>query len=229
MSGIVLRYLQVVIVANDHQHLPGARFLKSFSRMEFLTNLNDRDSDMMRCLVKVRHAHPGALTDEIEALKINNVLETSGEESLLDITMNGPIPQLFASFVGVWWATPTVLEAGVLHLTVRGQRDNLKAARRSMDELLGSRYTLTTVSTGLKNPKVLRSLSNRQTEVLGAALDLGYYRRPRTCTQRDLAKFLGVSQATVSEHLQAAEAKVIQNAYHDELRAKDAEGKDPVH
>ena len=41
------------------------------------------------------------------------------------------------------------------------------------------------------------------------AIEMGYYSRPRGCTQRDIATAMNIKQATVSEHLQSAESKII--------------------
>jgi predicted DNA binding protein len=52
-------------------------------------------------------------------------------------------------------------------------------------------------------------LPQKQRLVLDKAIKMGYYSRPRGCTQRDIAQVLDITQATVSEHLQSAEAKII--------------------
>lgn len=52
-------------------------------------------------------------------------------------------------------------------------------------------------------------LSERQSEALDAALDLGYYDQPRRATHEDVADRLGCAPNTASEHLQKGEAKLI--------------------
>ena len=52
-------------------------------------------------------------------------------------------------------------------------------------------------------------LTDRQREVIRAAFEAGYYEWPRECTGEDVAKELGITSATVSEHLHAAERKLI--------------------
>lgn len=59
-------------------------------------------------------------------------------------------------------------------------------------------------------PDVVRSrLTERQHTVLRVALEEGYYEWPRTCTGQDVAAQLGISSATFSEHIHAAERKLI--------------------
>lgn len=51
-------------------------------------------------------------------------------------------------------------------------------------------------------------LTDRQLEVLDAALDVGYYSEPRQGTQADVADAVGLAPATVGEHLRRIEEKV---------------------
>lgn len=51
-------------------------------------------------------------------------------------------------------------------------------------------------------------LTTRQLEVLGGAIDIGYYSFPREATIDDLARRLGISRSTTSEHLRRIEARV---------------------
>ena len=55
---------------------------------------------------------------------------------------------------------------------------------------------------------VFDTLTARQQEVLDAAIRRGYYEDPREATHEDLAADLGVSPATVGEHLRRIERRV---------------------
>jgi hypothetical protein len=52
-------------------------------------------------------------------------------------------------------------------------------------------------------------LTDRQRDVVAAAVDLGYYDVPREATLDDVAAELGVASSTVSDHLRKAEAAVM--------------------
>ncbi|WP_338741764.1 helix-turn-helix domain-containing protein [Haloplanus salilacus] len=57
---------------------------------------------------------------------------------------------------------------------------------------------------------VLRNhLTDRQREVARAAFEAGYYDWPRSCTGEDVAAELGISSATFSEHIHAAERTLL--------------------
>jgi DNA-binding CsgD family transcriptional regulator len=52
-------------------------------------------------------------------------------------------------------------------------------------------------------------LTERQREVLETALEAGYYEWPRACSGEEVADELGISSATFSEHVHAAERKLL--------------------
>lgn len=56
---------------------------------------------------------------------------------------------------------------------------------------------------------LLDRLTDRQLEVLFAAVDAGYYEWPREVSGEDLADQLGVSGATLHEHLRRAESALV--------------------
>jgi len=55
---------------------------------------------------------------------------------------------------------------------------------------------------------VFSTLTDRQQEVLSAALREGYYEDPRRISQTELAGTLGIAPGTLSQHLRRIEAKV---------------------
>lgn len=54
-------------------------------------------------------------------------------------------------------------------------------------------------------------LTDRQVEVLDAAIEVGYYEEPRESTQADVADTVGLAPATVGEHLRRIEGKVLRS------------------
>lgn len=58
-------------------------------------------------------------------------------------------------------------------------------------------------------------LTDRQQEVLRAAFDAGYYDCPRATPGADIAAELGVSSATFSEHIRAAESNLLALLYEE--------------
>jgi predicted DNA binding protein len=52
-------------------------------------------------------------------------------------------------------------------------------------------------------------LTERQQEILDAAVEMGYYEVPREATHEDIAAEVGVAAGTVGEHLRKVEGKVL--------------------
>lgn len=62
-------------------------------------------------------------------------------------------------------------------------------------------------------------LSDRQREAVLTAFELGYYDHPRGATHADVAEEMGCAPNTASEHLQKAEAKLLEAVLESELDA----------
>jgi predicted DNA binding protein len=60
---------------------------------------------------------------------------------------------------------------------------------------------------------VVSRLTERQREVLRAAVDLGYYREPREATHAEIAAVTELSETTVGEHLRKIEATVFSSLH----------------
>ncbi|WP_277540661.1 helix-turn-helix domain-containing protein [Haloarcula laminariae] len=63
-----------------------------------------------------------------------------------------------------------------------------------------------------------RHLTERQREVLQTAFEMGYYEWPRECTGSDVAVELGITSATFSEHIKAAERNLFGALFNRQLR-----------
>lgn len=58
-------------------------------------------------------------------------------------------------------------------------------------------------------------LTDRQLEVLRTAYEMGYFERPRSANATDIAEEFGVTPSTVSEHLVAAQSKILQDVLEE--------------
>ncbi|OTF01798.1 helix-turn-helix domain-containing protein [Halorubrum sp. SD683] len=64
---------------------------------------------------------------------------------------------------------------------------------------------------------VISRLTERQREVLEAAVYLGYYQEPREATHNEVAAATGLSESTVGEHLRKIEATVFSSLHIDAI------------
>lgn len=60
---------------------------------------------------------------------------------------------------------------------------------------------------------IVSRLTERQREVLRAAITLGYYQEPRKATHDEIAAVAGLSETTVGEHLRKVEATVFSSLH----------------
>lgn len=83
--------------------------------------------------------------------------------------------------------------------------------RRALDEVPdGLETSVERVGEFDSRPDEFRvDLTDRQRDVVDAAVDAGYYRVPRDATAADVGARLGLDPSTVSEHLRKAEAKLV--------------------
>lgn len=97
-------------------------------------------------------------------------------------------------------------EPAVLRAAVADLPDGIDVAIRSVGEF----------DTSLESPASM--LSDRQREAVLTAFELGYYDHPRGATHEDVAERMDCAPATATEHLQKAEAKVLESVLEPERR-----------
>ncbi|MXR41537.1 helix-turn-helix domain-containing protein [Halobaculum sp. WSA2] len=81
-----------------------------------------------------------------------------------------------------------------------------KRGKQSMRPMLSEATLHRTLEAGL---------TDRQREVLRTAFEAGYYDWPRRCTGEEVASELGISSATFSEHVHAAERTLIATLFDE--------------
>lgn len=105
--------------------------------------------------------------------------------------------------------TPMVFTGdGALRITAVGPGDALREVFDGPKEEIH----LTVEEVGDYHPiseRPFARLSNRQQEVVRAAVELGYYEEPREVTQEELAAVLDCTATTVGSHLRRIEATLI--------------------
>lgn len=111
---------------------------------------------------------------------------------------------------GVVVETPIRINAdGSLRITYLGDEPDLQGLFGSLtDEAPFEVEVLETGSYAPDQHALTRLFTERQREVLEAAVDVGYYREPRRATHDDVAERVGLAPTTVGEHLRKIEHRV---------------------
>jgi len=102
---------------------------------------------------------------------------------------------------------PFTKEGGVQCVFV-GEEDALREATKAIpEEVRVDVRRMGDYSPGLE--RFSTELTDRQAEILDAAIELGYYDDPRNATYDDIAERTDCTRTTVGEHLRKIEAKVM--------------------
>jgi hypothetical protein len=203
-----LRYMQVEMSLQVGGGLPGSNLPDSFLNSEFVTLLETTKSGMI-CYVKFEFNDASALNKDHGGLEILEIKSVTKNSALAKVLLNGPVAMMFCEDNEVWWVNPTYLNPVGLSLTIRGTRAGLTRIRESFSQLVGNGFSVKLGAESMHSPEFRDMLPHKQRIVLDKAIEMGYYSRPRGCTQRDIANAMNIKQATVSEHLQSAESKII--------------------
>lgn len=203
-----LRYMQVEMSLQVGGGLPGSNLPDSFLNSEFVTLIETTKSGMI-CYVKFEFNDASALNKDHGGLEILEIKSVTKNSALAKVLLNGPVAMMFCEDNEVWWVNPTYLNPVGLSLTIRGTRAGLTIIRESFSQLVGNGFSVKLGAESMHSPEFRDMLPHKQRIVLDKAIEMGYYSRPRGCTQRDIANAMNIKQATVSEHLQSAESKII--------------------
>ena len=112
---------------------------------------------------------------------------------------------------------PVEIQDGEALIDVTGSRERLSELAEQL-EAFGFEYRVEHVRERLHASQLL---SERQLEVLLAAVDEGYYDTPRCCTLTELAARLDIAKSTCSETLHRAEETIVKRFVEDLPRADE--------
>lgn len=144
-------------------------------------------------------------------MSIVEVVEENGDEAVCIIKASAPpgYEELAKRFnLDLMWTHPMTVSREKLVMSFVGEEDSI----RKMVELAGFFGETTKVSVqeaSFSASDLLRSLTDRQRELLIEAKKMGYYDYPRTADANDVARSLGISKSTAVEHLRKAEARLM--------------------
>jgi predicted DNA binding protein len=103
---------------------------------------------------------------------------------------------------------PIVVRDGWYELDITGTRSEFDRIRADLDAADQS-YELRSL---VEASESTGPLTDRQREVLEAAIDEGYFDVPRTCTLSELATTLGIDKSTASEIVRRGQARLVKQS-----------------
>jgi len=143
--------------------------------------------------------------------EVVSIIQESGQVYTCVVQGQAPKEMLgtFQEFdLDLIWGTPMGFSGDTLTLSVIGEDEELRKLMGSIDKI-GTVKQIHVQPATFHQDDILASLTGRQREVLIAAQRHGYYDYPRRINSEQLAKRVGVSKATVVEHLRKAEGRLM--------------------
>lgn len=207
-----LRFFQIQVDPEQARHMPGVKILEKFSKTELITSMGLKNG-MAYGVYRVEY-DTETVFDTIHELSqsfiIEEVLLKSDGVAFLKAFTPGPTMMMIESAGNCWPVPPTYLSRTKgLFLTIQGTSAGLKEIRDAFASLIPAQVEVR-ISKNIKADWISApQLPRRRHDVMRLAVEMGYYRTPRQCTQRMIADALGIRQGTVGEHLQMAEGNII--------------------
>jgi predicted DNA binding protein len=146
---------------------------------------------------------------------VNNidVLQSEGDKYICIVKVQVPreFKKLMREFkLDLIWTTPSLLSNDKGVTSVIGPEEDLKKFLSLMKNL-GEIRNITFQKAAYHEHDILSVLTKKQREIIVEAKKSGYYDYPRKINAEGLAKKIGISKATVVEHLRKAEERIIEN------------------
>jgi hypothetical protein len=142
------------------------------------------------------------------------VLERQKNGAYIIFLRSGPSLSSVLSMLGVeggYLYPPLGIGDGKIRFSYLGSEQQITAFLEGIDSV-GVHYKILLMSDLNFSPiSPLNQLTDKQRDVLITAYRMGYYNVPRRITSQDIAKKLGVVDATVVEHLRKAEQRLIRH------------------
>jgi predicted DNA binding protein len=108
------------------------------------------------------------------------------------------------------WTSPSYISTDRTIISCIGEDEDL---RKFMDLIknLGPISNVSFKKAAYQEHDILSVLTEKQREIIIAAKKNGYYDMPRKISSEELSKKVGISKATLLEHLRKAEVRLMEN------------------
>lgn len=211
-----MRYVTVILdPSDDHETINDLRQIRVEDEVvatyEAIYDINPLDDGTVVQLVRLIGDTERLVRTAIDSSDVSFIAD-SGETGFMHIHFKpGEIDQALFEIVdthvvSVDW--PVIFTDRGIQLTLIGEDTTLREVVATLSE----RIDIILEKTGDYHPGMSDpswQLTDRQCDIVRAAITEGYYDHPRKTSQRDLAATLELSRGTVAEHLRKAEAKIM--------------------
>ncbi len=167
-------------------------------------------SECSVALLELTAQNPVPMLADIEHQEDITMLELlwkDEDEALLQVETSNPLLLDPIQEIGVPLQTPFEVVDGTASWELTTSSDRLSALSEQL-EASGIQFDIDYVRS-ISDSDAESVLTDRQQQVLLAAVEQGYYETPRRTTLTDVAESMNISKATASDILHRAEGKII--------------------
>ncbi|RQG95880.1 helix-turn-helix domain-containing protein [Natrarchaeobius chitinivorans] len=140
-----------------------------------------------------------------------SLIQWSDNEATIHFETTAPLLLFSSRESGMPIELPVEIQDGEATVDVTGSRERLAELAEQL-EFFGLQYRIENVSERLHESQLL---SERQLEVVVAAVEEGYYDTPRRSSLTELADHLDIAKSTCSETLHRAEEAIVKRFVED--------------
>lgn len=211
-----MRYVKVVLIPENGDFHPAAAALNaepSVTRDAILhLNLLNDGSAVALSQARGDADRLREILDETDSIVRYDVSKAGDDlQTYVHFRPSGPAKGLLELTRELELVVDTPVEFGAdgsLRVSLIGEEDVVRRAIERVPD--GVRLELEQLSDYDPELRELSSLlTERQQEILDAAVEVGYYEVPRRATHDDIARSLDLSTTTVGEHLRKIEARLL--------------------
>ncbi len=150
---------------------------------------------------------------EQKGMEVLNVLKSEGNKYTCII--KGHVPMEFRKMMQKFdldliWDAPMLMSNERLVFSAIGDQDNIKKFLDAI-KLIGDAENISFKKGSFKEHNLLSCLTEKQKEIVITAMKTGYYDYPKKINSETLSKRIGISKATLLEHLRKAEGRLLKN------------------
>lgn len=178
-------------------------------------------------LVRIHSPDLGAFLADMArhpAITDLTLIQRSDHDATVHFETHAPLLLFSAKASGTPIALPIEIQDGEATVRVTGSRKQIQDLAGKL-ESHGITYQVETIRDHVDTTQLL---SDRQRELVTAAVEHGYYDTPRKCSLTDLATELGIAKSTCSETLHRAEETIIKHFLTEHPQPQPADSPAPL-
>ncbi|MEE9151481.1 MAG: helix-turn-helix domain-containing protein [Thermoplasmata archaeon] len=188
-------------------------FIESIELLELLRLDFQKGIKLGLMLITIKE---GYVLEDVELpdnIEIANVLKSEGSKYTCIVKVKVPkeFRKMMRDFnLDLIWTTPSFMSEDRSIVSCIGEEEDL---RKFLDMIknLGPIKSLSFKKAAYQEHGILSVLTEKQREIVIAAKKNGYSDMPRNISSEQLSKLVGVSKATLLEHLRKAEVRLMDN------------------